>query len=109
MTLQDKDRVKARILAERGSSSKQGVWKVTGEDPNCDLGGHHHSPTLGFFEGTLGDVIDYAMELPGFWQWGYGGDIEPYNKPLIKKIDSKSIKARAKVLRDELNQTEGQL
>lgn len=51
-----------------------GMWLVRGEDPNCDLGGAHYMPTLGYFEGTLEQVLRKAVTLPGFWQWGGGGD-----------------------------------
>jgi len=52
-----------------------GVWSVSGEDPNADLGGSHHKPFLGKFRGRLTDVIDHAVNLSGFWSWGGGGDI----------------------------------
>jgi hypothetical protein len=51
-----------------------GVWLVRGEDPNCDMGGPHYMPTLGYFEGTLEQVLRKAVMLPKFWQWGGGGD-----------------------------------
>jgi len=51
-----------------------GVWLVRGEDPNCDMGGPHYMPTLGYFEGTLEQVLRKAVMLPNFWQWGGGGD-----------------------------------
>lgn len=54
--------------------STYGVWHVRGEDPNCDMGGAHHQPSLGYFEGTLEQVLRHAVMLPGFWQWGGGGD-----------------------------------
>jgi RNAse (barnase) inhibitor barstar len=56
---------------------QKGVWEVRGEDSNCDFGGSHHMPQLGFYEGTLDEVIDIAVNLPNFWQWGSGGKIEP--------------------------------
>lgn len=52
-----------------------GIWEVRGEDPNCDLGGMHHSPLLGHYEGTIEDVLEHAMGLNGFWQWGGGGHL----------------------------------
>lgn len=62
-------------LLKKYTLSDIGVWCVKGEDPNCDLGGPHYQPILGYFTGSLASVIDEAVELPGFWQWGYGGDI----------------------------------
>ncbi len=52
------------------------VWEIRGEDPNCDLGGAHYQPHLGTVQGKLRDVIMYAVDLPGFWQWGGGGDFK---------------------------------
>lgn len=55
---------------------EEGLWQVFGEDPNCDLGGSHHEPDLGFFSGKLKDVIATAVLLPNFWTWGGGGRIK---------------------------------
>jgi hypothetical protein len=73
--------------------NEYGVWRVTGGDPNCDLGGNHYSPFLGNFEGVLRDVIEHAVTLPKFWTWGAGGDFE-----LIKvvKIDKNTNLLRQK-------------
>lgn len=40
-------------------------------------------PYLQTVEGTLDEVINYAVELPNFWQWGAGGEIF---KTEVKKI-----------------------
>lgn len=64
-----------RQLLEKHSLNEYGIWKVLGEDPNCDLGGSHHEPDLGLYEGTLEKVIRKAVDLPGFWTWGGGGCI----------------------------------
>ena len=64
-----------RELLKKHSIDTHGTWEVRGEDPNCDLGGHHHNPYLGTFTGTLKDVINKAVELPNFWGWGSGGKI----------------------------------
>lgn len=52
-----------------------GTWEVFGEDPNCDFAGSHHMPKLGTFQGKLSDVLEIAVELNGFYQWGSGGEI----------------------------------
>ena len=52
-----------------------GLWEISGEDPNPDLTGSHHMPIIGHVEGELNDVINYAVNLSGFWQWGGGGKI----------------------------------
>ena len=78
-------------LLKKHSLKEYGIWRVTGEDPNCDMGGYHHMPYLGTFEGTLEDVITLAVELPGFWQWGGGGEIDKTN---VTKIDRNTIEIR---------------
>ena len=40
-----------------------GIWEARGEDPNCDLGGYHHTPLLGYFKGTLGDVMAHVSKM----------------------------------------------
>lgn len=89
-----------------------GVWQILGEDPNCDLGGSHHQPTLGTVQGTYEDAVEYALELPGFFTWGGGGNIERVN---IFKVDTESLRKRAllngkrKVLTEQLAQVEAEL
>jgi hypothetical protein len=63
-------------LLKRHELLEVGLWRIRGEDPNCDFGGHHHQPDLGVFEGTLDDAIKYAVNLDGFWTWGGGGNID---------------------------------
>lgn len=72
-------------------TSTVGIWHVTGEDPNCDYGGSHHQPSLGYFEGTLEDIIHYAVDLPNWVTWGGGGDIK---KVEVQKIDFNSTVQR---------------
>ena len=54
-------------LLEKHSLSQEGTWAVYGEDPNYELGGHHHEPLLGYYTGKLVDVIDLAKN---FWSCG---------------------------------------
>ena len=82
-----------------------GVWHVQGEDPNCDFGGSHHQPTLGFFEGKLKDVIEYAVTLKGFWQWGGGGD---FIQVTVVKVDE-NIAEKQRQLAIEKEQLEERL
>lgn len=63
-----------RELLGRHSLDEVGIWKVLGEDPNCDLGGSHIKPDLGTFEGKLLDILNHGTSMKGFWQWGVGGD-----------------------------------
>lgn len=71
--------------------SKQGVWRICGEDPNCDFGGYHSQPYLETVSGKLLDVVKYAVELPRFWSWGAGGSI---TEVIIKPITTESIAVR---------------
>lgn len=82
-----------RELLKKHSLEETGVWRIRGEDPNCDMGGHHYQPDLGTYEGTLRDVIMYGVNLPSFWQWGAGGNFELLGKS-IPKIDANSLAAR---------------
>lgn len=70
-------------LTKKYPLSSFGVWRITGEDPNCDLGGHHHEPDLGTVTGVLEEVVEYAVSLGGFFTWGGGGR--------IIKLDIKNI------------------
>jgi len=92
-------------LLEKYSLDQEGLWQILGEDPNCDFGGYHYQPDLGIVEGKLRDVIDYAVELPGFWTWGGGGDIRLRNAPKkINPVENKrraELKARLAKLQDE--------
>lgn len=58
------------------ASNEYGIWEVRGEDSNCDMGGSHYTPLLGYFEGKLSDVVKHAVGLPKFWQWGAGGEVK---------------------------------
>lgn len=96
-----------RSLLTAHSLDEYGVWEVRGEDPNCDMGGHHHEPLLGLFEGKLEDVIAHATSLPNWFQWGAGGSIKKYVTRDFTKItpemaqkarDAQDAKARAKQL-----------
>ena len=80
------------LLLREYRLDETGIWQIFGEDPNCDFGGCHSQPSLGFVEGKLEDVIEYAVELPNFWQWGAGGDIRKIDS--IKKVDNKTAERR---------------
>ncbi len=73
----------AKKLLEKHRLDEVGTWRIHGEDPNCDFGGHHFQPDLGVVEGKLSDVIKHAVKLPAFYTWGGGGDI---TKVEIKKL-----------------------
>jgi hypothetical protein len=70
-------------LLKKHRLEEKGVWRVEGEDPNCDFGGPHHRPHIGDFEGKLENVIEAAVMEKEFWTWGGGGT--------ITKIEVKSV------------------
>jgi hypothetical protein len=70
-------------LTKKYSLAEFGVWRIRGEDPNCDLGGHHYEPDLGTVVGKLEEVVQYAVSLDSFFTWGGGGR--------IIKLDIKNI------------------
>ena len=102
-----------KSLIQKHKLTETGLWKVRGEDPNCDFGGSHHMPDLGTYEGKLEDIIAYAVTLPSFWQWGAGGDITKVGLPIKITADSsakrvaaeqkvKALEAQLKAAREEL-------
>ena len=70
----DYSKVKNRLLKEY-LPDMVGMWAIYGEDSNCDLGGPHHEPHLETVTGTYKNVVEYALTLPNFFTWGYGGCI----------------------------------
>ena len=63
-------------LLKKHSLEEEGFWQIYGEDPDCDFSGPHIQPNLGVIQGKLDDVINKAVIMKGFWNWGYGGDIK---------------------------------
>jgi len=92
-----------RLLTEH-PADQFGTWEIRGEDHNADLGGHHHQQLLGYYEGVYAEIVEFAVELPGFFAWGGGGNIREMN---IVKIDEdsawqlKKAKADLKKLEEE--------
>ncbi len=91
-----------KALLEKHSLSDTGIWNVRGEDPNCDMGGHHHQPDLGTFDGKLSDIISMAVDMPSFWSWGAGGDIRPVS---IKKVDARTVEVRRALINERAELT----
>lgn len=84
-----------------------GIWDIRGEDPNCDFGGSHSEPHLGYAEGTLNDVAAFASTLKEISTWGSFGhlrlisniiEIEDgyYNKVISGEIEKKREELRQK-------------
>lgn len=76
-------------LIQQHSLDEEGFWHVFGEDPNCDFGGHHHTPDLGIYEGKLGAILPVAVALSGFWTWGGGGEIRKANITPVRVNEKK--------------------
>lgn len=87
------DRTRERLL-QIYPADVDGTWQIYGEDPNCDLGGPHHEPLLGIVTGKYGDIVEHALQLGGFFNWGYGGRIVRTN---IVPVTQQTIQARNKL------------
>ena len=104
----DKHEGTRKRLLEEHSGSDYGTWRILGEDPNCDLGGAHHEPELETVTGTYANVVEYALTLPSFFQWGYGGRIVKV-ATRHKNIDKIMTNPRIKQLQEERKQLEARL
>jgi hypothetical protein len=102
-----------RALLAKHKLDESGMWRIRGEDPNCDFGGHHYQPELGIVEGRLEDVIKYAVTLKSFWTWGGGGNIEKIGP--IPKITAESnakrvaLEQQLELLKNQVAAVENQL
>ena len=90
------ERARTRLAALYGRD-EEGLWAIHGEDPNCDMGGSHIEPHIETVEGQYGDVLDYALSLDGFFNWGHGGSIRKIE--VRKHIDANTVGERAKLLK----------
>lgn len=70
-----KQNARERLLGNY-SPNEHGTWKIFGEDQNAELWGPHHEPKLETVTGTYKNVVEYALNLSGFFSWGRGGRIE---------------------------------
>lgn len=81
---------------KKNLEGKYGKWSVYGEDPNCDLGGIHKEPFLGYFEGKYEEVWQHAIDnIRSFYTWGGGGRIteaKPENSKVIVLSSSRQKK-----------------
>jgi hypothetical protein len=109
------EHVRNRLLAGR-NPDEQGVWDIHGEDPNCDLGGHHHEPFLETVSGTYRNVVEYAIGLRGFFNWGSGGSIKRRNPPgNIRNVDQLKnprvlkLESERLILQDRLKEIEKEI
>lgn len=73
-------------LMKEHKLSDVGIWEILGEDPNCDFGGSHVQPHIGYVEGTLEKALLYAVKQPKWYSWGAGGTVKPITEKLIVKL-----------------------
>jgi hypothetical protein len=90
------ERARQRLVAMYGLG-EDGIWAIHGEDPNCDMGGSHIEPHLETVEGQYGDIVDYALALPGFFNWGHGGSIRRIE--IKRRVDAELVGQRAELLK----------
>ena len=83
----DKDEVRTRLLSKY-PPTQSGMWKILGEDPNCDFGGSHHEPELEIVTGEYRNVVEYALCIKDFFSWGRGGRIVEVKNNNLKNIDN---------------------
>src|SRR5687767_10414836 len=99
-------------MKETYANDEEGIWLVRGEDPNCDWGGSHVMPTLGYFSGKYKHVKELAKSLAGWITWGHGGSITKlYVTPVDDYTAAKraELKARKTELEAEIRQIERDL
>ena len=77
-----------------------GTWEIRAEDTNCDMGGPHHQTLLGYYRGRYIDVVESALDMPGFFAWGYGGDINEIKVEPLTGSKTKQLKEAKKELKE---------
>jgi hypothetical protein len=99
--MSDQSFCRSRLL-QKYPSNTVGRWRIVGEDPNCDMGGAHGNPHLETVTGTYRYVVEYAVALPGFFRYGYGGDIiQESEETQLKNIDTVMREPRIQELREK--------
>jgi hypothetical protein len=91
-----------RTLTTKHSLSDIGTWHIRGEDPNCDMGGPHSQPHLGYAKGKLSDVINMAVDIPHFFTWGAGGTITKIEPVLDASSEANQERARLRARKMQL-------
>ena len=111
----DHSHVRTRLLKDYPADA-QGTWQILGEDPNCDFGGPHHEPELEVVTGTYKNVVEYALTLPRFFNWGGGGRIKLMTPPkglvnvdTLKSPEVLKLEEERKQLQDRLRTIESDL
>lgn len=96
-------------LLSKHSLSDVGVWRIEGEDPNCDFGGAHSNPFLGYLEGRLLDVVTEAVSMPGFWTWGGGGNITKVDARKADPVARRALVEKRAALAKQLADIDAEL
>lgn len=73
-----------KMISDLGGLQSYGTWKISGADPNCDLGGYHHQPHLDTVESTLLQAIQHAFTFNEWYSWG--GAAGSISKVNVKKL-----------------------
>jgi hypothetical protein len=110
-----KNNTRVRLLKEH-NPNEMSTWEIRGEDPNCDLGGSHSEPLLETVSGTYRNVVEYALNLPGFYSWGSGGRIINVKPPtnilnVDRLVDSRvvALESERSKLRSRLEEIEREI
>ena len=97
------ERIRTKLLKEKPQEHYD-VWEIRGEDPNPDMGGHHHMPRLMILRSTYEEAVEIALNLKNFIGWGAGGDIRPVIIMTINDVKNiPQLEKRKKELEAELN------
>jgi len=56
--------------------NKIAFWLIRGEDTNPDFSGSHFRRPLKVMYCRYEKAVEVALKTPGFFCWGYGGDVE---------------------------------
>lgn len=117
-----KENARVRLLGNY-AADEQGTWTIFGEDHNADGAGPHSEPKLGPpVSGTYKNVVEYALNLPGFFTWGYGGrvskkacqskllnvDALTNPKAIVLENEKRKLQARLEEVEKELFSLTGQ-
>lgn len=86
------DSVEGLRLTEKHPENQYGVWEVRGECaylafPLPPSG----TPLIGYYEGHLCDVINFASEQKSFWTFGSGGSISLISVEVVTPGDGERI------------------
>lgn len=101
------------IVTKKHSLSDFGLWEVRGESEHDGVHGSYTLPLLGYFQGTLQNVLMYVVELDKFWTYGSGGEIKAIDNIINVTPDmvkqKKDLEHRRDQLRKDLEEIESNI